>query len=49
MRLVFRPQRTQGHRDGHGFLLRDDGEADIYLPANEMRAVLHKDRVKVRV
>lgn len=28
---------------------RDDGEADIYLPPNEMRAVLHKDRVKARV
>ena len=39
----------QGHRDGHGFVSRDDGEADIYLPANEMRAVLHKDRVKVRI
>ena len=40
---------VQGHRDGHGFLIRDDGESDIYLPANEMRAVLHKDKVKVRV
>jgi ribonuclease R len=30
-------------------MARDDGEADIYLPPNEMRAVLHKDRVKVRV
>jgi len=40
---------VQGHRDGHGFVIRDDGEADIYLPPNEMRAVLHKDRVKVRV
>jgi ribonuclease R len=39
----------QGHRDGHGFVSRDDGEGDIYLPANEMRAVLHKDRVKVRI
>ena len=39
----------QGHRDGHGFLSRDDGAADIYLPPNEMRAVLHKDRVKVRI
>lgn len=39
----------QGHRDGHGFVSRDDGEGDIYLPPNEMRAVLHKDRVKVRV
>ena len=28
---------------------RDDAQADIYLPPNEMRAVLHKDRVKVRV
>jgi len=41
--------QVQGHRDGHGFLVRDDSEPDIYLPANEMRAVLHKDRVKVRV
>ncbi|MDD2808472.1 ribonuclease R [Rhodoferax sp.] len=40
---------VQGHRDGHGFVIRDDGEADIYLPPNEMRAVLHKDRVKARV
>jgi ribonuclease R len=40
---------VQGHRDGHGFVLRDDGEPDIYLPPNEMRAVLHKDRVKVRI
>ncbi len=39
----------QGHRDGHGFVLRDDGESDIYLPSNEMRAVLHKDRVKVHI
>ncbi|MFN7713727.1 MAG: ribonuclease R [Curvibacter sp.] len=38
-----------GHRDGHGFVVRDDGEPDIYLPPNEMRAVLHKDRVKARV
>ncbi len=39
----------QGHRDGHGFVARDDGESDIYLPPNEMRAVLHKDRVKARI
>jgi ribonuclease R len=39
----------QGHRDGHGFVLRDDGEGEIYLPPNEMRAVLHKDRVKARI
>ncbi|RGE44723.1 ribonuclease R [Comamonas testosteroni] len=40
---------VQGHRDGHGFVIRDDGERDIYLPPNEMRAVLHKDRVQVRI
>jgi ribonuclease R len=40
---------VSGHRDGHGFVLRDDGQADIYLPSNEMRAVLHKDRVKARI
>mgnify|MGYP001225645472 CR=1 FL=1 len=40
---------VQGHRDGHGFLIRDDSESDIYLPPNEMRAVLHKDRVRVRI
>ncbi len=38
-----------GHRDGHGFVIRDDGQPDIYLPSNEMRAVLHKDRVKARI
>ena len=40
---------VSGHRDGHGFVQRDDGAADIYLPPNEMRAVLHRDRVKARV
>jgi ribonuclease R len=39
---------VQGHRDGHGFVVRDDGGPDIYLPPNEMRAVLHKDRVIAR-
>ncbi|MBV5296392.1 MAG: ribonuclease R [Curvibacter lanceolatus] len=40
---------VQGHRDGHGFVVRDNGEPDVYLPPNEMRAVLHKDRVKARI
>jgi ribonuclease R len=40
---------VQGHRDGHGFVSRDDGAPDIYLPPNEMRAVLHKDRVMARI
>jgi len=40
---------VQGHRDGHGFVLPDDGSADVYLPVHEMRAVLHGDRVRVRI
>ena len=40
---------VQGHRDGHGFVVRDNGDPDVYLPPNEMRAVLHKDRVKARI
>ena len=40
---------VQGHRDGHGFVSPDDGSPDMYLPPNEMRAVLHRDRVKVRL
>ncbi len=40
---------VSGHRDGHGFVVRDDGQPDIYLPSNEMRAVLHRDRVKARI
>ena len=38
-----------GHRDGHGFLQRDDREPDIYLSPQEMRAVMHRDRVRVRI
>ena len=40
---------VQGHRDGHGFVVRDDRQADLYLSQQEMRAVLHHDRVKARV
>ncbi len=40
---------VSGHRDGHGFVKRDDGEPDLYLSPQEMRAVLHKDRVLARV
>jgi ribonuclease R len=40
---------VQGHRDGHGFLVRDDRQPDLYLSQQEMRAVLHRDRVKARI
>ncbi len=41
--------QVQGHRDGFGFLLRDDGGPDLVLPEHEMSKVLHGDRVLVRV
>ena len=40
---------VEGHRDGHGFVHPDSGEAGIYLAPQEMRSVLHRDRVRVRV
>ncbi|MDM4767377.1 ribonuclease R [Pelomonas sp. SE-A7] len=41
--------RVQGHRDGHGFLIPDDGQPDVYLAAQEMHAVMHGDRLRVRI
>jgi len=41
---------VSGHRDGFGFVIRDDGEPDdIYLSAREMRPVFDGDRVAVRI
>ncbi len=40
---------VQGHRDGHGFVVRDDHEGDVYLAPQEMKSVLHRDRVRVRI
>ena len=40
---------VQGHRDGHGFVQRADRQPDIYLSPQEMRSVLHRDRVKLRI
>ncbi len=39
---------VQGHPDGFGFLVPDDGSADTFLTPAEMRKVLHGDRVSVR-
>ncbi len=41
--------QIEGHQDGHGFVRRDDGGPAIYLSPQEMRAVLHRDRVRVRI
>jgi len=41
---------VSGHKDGFGFVVRDDGEPDdIYLSAREMRSLFHGDRVAVRI
>lgn len=41
--------RVSGHREGYGFLIPDDGSADIFLPEKEMQKVLHGDRVQIRI
>ncbi|MFM0325862.1 ribonuclease R [Caballeronia glebae] len=41
--------RVQGHRDGFGFLIRDDGQDDLFLPNGEMQKVMHNDRVLARI
>ena len=40
---------VQGHRDGFGFVIPDDGQLDIFLSEREMTRVMHGDRVLVRV
>ena len=41
---------VSGHRDGFGFVVRDDGEPDdVFLSAREMRSVFDGDRVAVRI
>ncbi len=41
--------KIQGHPDGYGFLVPDDGTADIFLEQHQMGKVLHGDRALVRV
>jgi ribonuclease R len=41
--------RVQAHRDGYGFLIRDDGGEDIYVSGREMRPLFDGDRIAVRV
>ncbi|GAC03850.1 ribonuclease R [Paraglaciecola chathamensis] len=40
--------RVIGHRDGFGFLKRDDGEKDLFIHNAQMSTVLHGDVVLVK-
>ena len=39
---------VQGHPDGFGFLVPDDGGPDFFLPPKEMHKALHGDRATAR-
>jgi len=39
---------VQGHPDGYGFLVPDQGGDDLFLSPREMRKVLHGDRVTAK-
>ncbi|MFZ9407424.1 MAG: ribonuclease R [Burkholderiaceae bacterium] len=47
-RLELIAGRIAGHRDGFGFLIPDDGSADLFLPPREMQKAMHGDRALVR-
>jgi ribonuclease R len=48
-RIALVAGRVEGHPDGHGFLVPDEGKESIFLPAHEMRTLMHGDRAAVRV
>src|SRR5690606_2566065 len=48
-KLEFIAGTVQAHRDGFGFLLRDDGGPAPFLPQREMLKVLHGDRVLAKI
>ncbi|MDH5181051.1 MAG: ribonuclease R [Gammaproteobacteria bacterium] len=41
--------RVQGHPDGFGFLIPDEGGDDLFLSAREMQSLMHGDRAMVHV
>lgn len=47
-KLDLKKGRVQGHADGFGFVVPDDGSSDLFLSEREMHKVLHNDLVMVR-
>src|SRR5579872_2626606 len=43
------PGRLVGHKDGYGFVIPDDGSADLFINARQMRMAFHDDKVLARV
>ena len=41
--------RVIGHRDGYGFLVREDGGDDLFLSPRQMRSLMHGDRAMVSI
>ena len=48
-RIALVAGRVEGHPDGHGFLVPDEGGAPIFLTPGEMRQLMHGDRAAVRI
>ena len=40
---------VSAHKDGFGFLVRDDGGDDIFLSAREMRSLIDGDRAAIKI
>ncbi|MCP5264797.1 MAG: ribonuclease R [Burkholderiaceae bacterium] len=47
-KLDFVAGRVQGHRDGFGFLIPDEGGPDMFLSPRQMQKAMHGDRVLVK-
>ncbi|MDI6601118.1 MAG: ribonuclease R [Thermoanaerobacteraceae bacterium] len=43
------PGKIQGNEKGFGFLIRDDGEADIFISSSNMNGAMNGDRVLVKL
>ena len=48
-RIALVAGRVEGHADGHGLLVPDDGAPLIFLPPPEMRQLMPGDRAAVRI